>query len=336
MSPPGDQLESRIATWISGGSTEDLGDILLTIHAFQRSTQPAYERYCEAFPRATTWHQIPALPQQVFKQTAVRCFPASETSATFRTSGTTGEGYGEHHFKNLDLYRLAATRGWAHAGLANAGVVVSLIPTANEAPHSSLSRMADWLAESRLGTDWSAVTSASLQWTAPVVLFGTALAFLDWFEHLGDRRISLPANSIAVETGGYKGTNRLIEKPDLYARFTRHLGLPTDSVVNEYGMTELSSQFYTRGLGQPHRHPPWARGLVIDPETNAEVLDGATGVLRLFDAANLGSCCAIQTRDLAIRRGDHFELLGRDPAALPRGCSRAADEMLSNRKNSSV
>ena len=24
-----------------------------------------------------------------------------------------------------------------------------------------------------------------------------------------------------------------------------------------------------------------------------------------------------------------FELLGRDPAALPRGCSRAADEMLS-------
>ncbi len=97
-------------------------------------------------------------------------------------------------------------------------------------------------------------------------------------------------------------------------------------------MTELSSQFYTRGLCRPHLHAPWARGLVIDPETNTEVSDGATGVLRLFDAANLGSCAAIQTRDLAIRRGEHFELIGRDPAALPRGCSRAADEMLLNRR----
>jgi hypothetical protein len=93
-------------------------------------------------------------------------------------------------------------------------------------------------------------------------------------------------------------------------------------------MTELSSQFYTRGLGRPHDAPPWLRTLVIDPETDQEVQPGRTGVLRIFDLANIGSVMAVQTRDLAIRRQGGFELIGRDPAALPRGCSRAADEML--------
>jgi hypothetical protein len=69
--------------------------------------------------------------------------------------------------------------------------------------------------------------------------------------------------------------------------------------------------------------------MVVDPATGREVADGETGVPRIYDLANLGSVFAIQTRDLAIRRGENFELMGRDPGALPRGCSRAADEMLS-------
>ncbi len=326
-----ESLEKRLAAWITDDTTEDFGDTLLTIHEFQRAEQPAYDRYCAAFPPAATWQQIPALPQQVFKQTDVRCFPADATTATFHTSGTTGEGYGRHHLRSLKLYHLAATIGWDRAGLFDAGPVISLIPPAASSPHSSLSHMADWVGAEFPGSDWAAVESIARQ--SPTVLFGTALAFLDWFEHLGDRRLDLPPDTLAVETGGYKGTRREITKPDLYARFTHHLGLPSNSIVNEYGMTELSSQFYTRGLGQPHEHPHWARGLVIDPETNTEVPDGATGVLRLFDAANLGSCVAIQTRDLAIRRGGRFELLGRDPAALPRGCSRATDEMLGSRSD---
>lgn len=34
----------------------------------------------------------------------------------------------------------------------------------------------------------------------------------------------------------------------------------------------------------------------------------------------------------SIRRGENFELIGRDPTALPRGCSRTADEMLERSK----
>jgi hypothetical protein len=68
--------------------------------------------------------------------------------------------------------------------------------------------------------------------------------------------------------------------------------------------------------------------VVIDPETGGEAAMGETGVLRIFDLANLGSVLAVETRDLAVRRERGFELLGRDPAALPRGCSRAADERM--------
>ena len=110
--------------------------------------------------------------------------------------------------------------------------------------------------------------------------------------------------------------------------FGEYLELAPDDIINEYSMTELSSQFYTRGLGRAHEGAPWVRAIVINPETGSEVEVGETGVLRIFDLANLGSVLAIETQDLAIRRERGFELLGRDPGALPRGCSRVADERL--------
>jgi hypothetical protein len=329
-----DLLEARLIDWIARPASASFGDVLLDVHAFQRDANPAYGRYCAQFPAPKVWQDIQALPQGLFKEHAIRSFPASETTKTFRTSGTTGEGYGEHHFRSLRLYQAAATRGWTLAGLGGRQVL-ALLPPPAEAPHSSLSQMASWLCDDQKAfsvrngrPSWQELLETAAAAREPVALFGTALAFLDWFEWLGERSLKLPSGSIAIETGGYKGTQRELPKADLYAQFEKHLGLTGSSVVNEYGMTELSSQFYAHGLGTPHLNSPWARGLVVDPATGHEVLDGGTGVLRLFDAANLWSVCAVQTRDLAIKRGDNFELLGRDPAALPRGCSRAAEEML--------
>ena len=47
-------------------------------------------------------------------------------------------------------------------------------------------------------------------------------------------------------------------------------------------------------------------------------------MIRVFDLANVYSVLAIQTEDLAIRRDEGFELLGRAADAEPRGCSLAA------------
>ncbi len=322
------ELEQKALAFIARREG-DFGGILLGAHAFQREFCPPYGAFCALSPFPASWREIPALPLSAFRHAAIRCFPPEKIVCSFHTSGTTGEGHGTHDFFTLSLYHAAAMGGWAHAGLPG-GETLCLLPAPEQAPHSSLSRMARWLAPADnffLGR-WGALAGRIAAEDRPILLFGTALAFLDFFEWLGARRLTLPAGSLAVETGGYKGARRDLPKADLYALFEARLGLAADAVWNEYGMTELSSQFYTNGLGRPHRGAPWVRALVLDPETDREVAEGETGVLRIFDLANIGSCCALQTRDLAIRRGDDFELLGRDPAALPRGCSRAADEML--------
>jgi hypothetical protein len=67
--------------------------------------------------------------------------------------------------------------------------------------------------------------------------------------------------------------------------------------------------------------PAWARVRIISPETGREVVDGETGLIRVFDLANVFSVMAVQTGDLGGRRGVGFELIGRAELAEPRGCS---------------
>jgi len=324
-------------------SEADFNACALEIYRFQRENNSPYENYCRhtgARMDLKNWREIPAVPQAVFKQFPLRAFPENLTVKTFRTSGTTGEGFGSHHFQSLRLYDEAILRGWDFFKLPLLPQII-LTPSPSQSPNSSLSHMMGTLvARANNGIQHFCIDdSGSIQFdkiralineaTEPLLLMGTALSFLHLFES-GSPLPDLPKGSFAIQTGGYKGSGRDLTKASLYALFSKHLGLSPDAVINEYGMTELSSQFYTHGLGNPHEAPPWLRALVIDPEIGREVSLGDIGVLRIFDLANVGSVLAVQTRDLAIRRKTGFELIGRDPAALPRGCSRAADEMLSN------
>ncbi len=323
---------------------DDLGEtefelLALNVHRFQATWNTPYSRWCAARGHPRSWREIPAAPQSAFKRYKLSVAP-DRVTRTFHTSGTTSERRGEHHFVDVRLCAEAVRRGWKWLQAPTARLLV-VAPAPDDAPHSSLAYMLSVLAagssaaqffvsaDGRLdaGALVSALESA-MHAREPVGLLGTALAFLNFFERLQSRKFALPPGSFALETGGYKGSGRDIPKPDLYARFGVSLGLAPADIINEYGMTEISSQFYTRGLGLPHEGPPWLRALVISPEKGLEVAEGETGFLRIFDLANLGSVLAIDTQDLAIRRGEKFELLGRDPSALPGGCSRAADEAM--------
>jgi hypothetical protein len=162
----------------------------------------------------------------------------------------------------------------------------------------------------------------------PVGVLGTAFNFVHFVDALDAEglRLSLPLRSWALETGGYKGRSRAMAKSELHALIGGLLGLPPDRVVTEYGMCELSSQAYDtsllrQSLDRVFRFPPWARSVVASPETGREVKDGEIGLLRVCDLANVYSVMAIETQDLARRRGSDFDLIGRVELAEPRGCS---------------
>ena len=213
-----------------------------------------------------------------------------------------------------------------------------------------------------------AALNSSLVTRHPSLLLGTAFSFVHLLDWLAERSLSfqLPSGSRVMETGGYKNRSRSMPKTELHQLITERLGVPSSHIICEYGMSELSSQAYDgieagvrpspgaatlnirassdfqESLGaspllRPGRahsgssifgFPPWARAQIISPETGREVADGETGLIRVFDLANVFSVMAIQTEDLGIRRGEHFELIGRAALAEPRGCSLMAHSAL--------
>jgi hypothetical protein len=143
-----------------------------------------------------------------------------------------------------------------------------------------------------------------------------------------------------METGGFKGQRRAVERPVLYSALSERFEVPVHAIVGEYGMTEMVSQFYDAAPADdpmaPRRKtpPPWVVSLVLDPHTLEPVEEGEEGVLLHLDPAARSSAVALLTEDRGRRMGDGFELLGRMPGAAARGCSLALDEILRQSVNS--
>ena len=168
----------------------------------------------------------------------------------------------------------------------------------------------------------------------PVLLAGTAFAFAQWLESARERgwKVLLPSGSRIMETGGYKGRVQALSREGLYQGLEEVFGVPPARIVNEYGMTELLSQFYEPVLaeGPPriHRPPPWVRTVALHPLTLEPVPPGEAGILAHLDLANLGSVARVLTEDLGRMVPGGFVLEGRSPGAEPRGCSLAMEDFL--------
>ncbi len=169
----------------------------------------------------------------------------------------------------------------------------------------------------------------AIEESQPVCIATTAFALvhtLDVIERDG-LTLQLPAGSRIMETGGFKGRTRLVTRDDLYARTSELLGIPSDKIVAEYGMTELTSQYYdVNATTRAKSGPPWLRARIVGPDRKT-LPNGKTGSLLHVDLANRASCIAVQTDDLGVREDDGFVLLGRDREAEPRGCSLDAEDL---------
>ena len=344
MTKTATHLQKRLLAFI-GGAAGDFDALALEVFEFQRAHNPTYRAYCERRQiKVMYWQNIPAVPTSAFKEFPLACFPVKNAVAEFHTSGTTRTAAGKHYFKTLELYHGTSQPNFnAHLMPDSTHLpALALTPSPTEAPHSSLAHMLGvvgskdlefFVERNTLLLERLTQRLCEMQWSSqPVLLLGTAFAFVQLFDYLGKLRFDLPEGSRAMETGGFKGRVREVTKPELYRRFTEQLGIPAHRIVNEYGMTELSTQFYdeTMRIGRQSDRktvPPWARVMVIDPRTGMEAPAGERGLLRIFDLANLWSAACIQTEDLGIAHDDGtFEVLGRVAGAEVRGCSLTTEK----------
>ena len=358
-------LQQRVLALMARGmaramTDEEFDRVARELFAFQYERCAPYRAYCDRVKwtpqNVAHWKQIPAVPTSAFKNFALTCFPVEEATAEFHTSGTTREKAGKHYLRTLELYEAAIRPNFAAYLVPDEKrlPMMILMPSPQEAPHSSLSHMMGVVAREfgaegsefyvedgllhveRVVRDLSGAQLAH----RPIFLLGTAFAFVHLLDHLARQglRFKMAEGSRVMETGGFKGRTREMPKVELYSFIEKLLGIPKARIINEYGMTELSTQFYDGSL-QVNRQtdrkaaPPWARVVVIDPNTGREAAENEHGLIRVYDLANLWSIMCIQTEDLGVARAESasgtnsFEVLGRAAGAEVRGCSLTAEDL---------
>ena len=295
------------------------------------------------------------------------CLPPAERTLVFYSSGTTEQQPSRHYHnaRSLTLYESSLLTWFTRhlvpeSEMSSPPVLLSLTPPSTQVCHSSLVHMLATIAHRMKWSDtifagevdnhgwWvlnaekaAACLQRATEFRRATLILGTAFSFVHLLDHFQERGLhfNLPPRSRVMETGGYKGRSRVLTRPELHGLITAHLGIPGESIICEYGMTELSSQAYgwaTAGTAaidhsstseRPFHFPPWTRVRIISPETGQEVAEGETGLIRVFDLANVYSVMAVQTEDMGIRRGTGFDLVGRAKTAEPRGCSLAAAQL---------
>ena len=360
--PESDALHARarafVAAFERGAPMPEPFDALACdLARFQAEHVKHYARLCAArgvdparLERAT---DAPCVPTDAFKLVRVATFPPEDARATFLTSGTTIGQRGRHELRTTDTYDAAALafgRRALFAKLPTTPEVLALSPSPREAPESSLVHMIERFRVA-LGAEPTAdayvieggvidlgrfderVAFAASR-GRPVVVLATSFALVHLLDALGSDLFRLPPASRVMQTGGFKGKSREVSADVLRRDVARAFCVPEHDIVGEYGMTELSSQFWeTTAQDEAASHgvwtePPWARVVPVDPETLAPVPDGEVGLARIEDLCNVDSAFAVLARDRVRRVPGGFELLGREPGAAPRGCSIAIDELL--------
>lgn len=349
-----DALAAEIADFVrSGTASEDRFEALARgAFALQHARLPPIRRLAAergVAPGAlASWREVPPVPVAAFQRLELTVAPAR---LVFRSSGTTGAARSVHFHPFPNLYRATVDAAFPAACLPDGATrrlpILRLVPRHAELPDSSLAFMAEHVVErwgdaasggafGAAGVDlptadrWATDRAADGR---PGFVFATAFALVAWLDALAaaGRRLALPAGTVVFETGGTKGRTREIGRGELLAAIEERLGVPPTRVVREYGMTELTSQLYTRVLhgGDPDLFvpPPWVRIRVLDPETLAESPAGEPGLVAVFDLANLGSAVHVLTQDLGIADGRGLRLLGRASGAELRGCSLTVEEL---------
>jgi hypothetical protein len=345
-------------------SDEAFDDLALRLFDYQRRYNLPYARYCamlgsDAGTAPQSWDRIPAVPAAAFKEAALATFPVQRAVLTFETSGTTDGRPGNHYFENNRLYDAALLAGFERFMLADGARLryCNVVPNPSTHPQSSLGYMMRAVADAfgDGATGWYVQPDSididrlivdlhdTVRHDRPVCIATTAFALVALLDRLDElfMQMPLPHGSRVMETGGFKGRTKTVDRGELYRKTAATFELSDSAIVAEYGMTELTSQYYDgppnavarSGTAVRYKYAgPWLRARVAGPDGRS-LPDGVVGALVHVDLANRASCIAIATEDLGARVVDPqtgetaLVLIGRERGAELRGCSLDAEAL---------
>lgn len=360
-------IERSMASREADRPTEqEFSELALQVFERQFELVVPYRRFCEARGvrpgDARSVEQIPAIPSDLFKHPLI-LEPSGPNALLFESSGTTAgpEKRSRHLLSDPDTYRASALSWFSHMVLPDRPGPMQILvlgPSAASHPRSSLGQMFSWCVEEFGGDvlftfddEGGLALDPAIHFlleaekaTQPVMILAVTTALTRVFNELRQRRLALrlPADSRIVDTGGPKGGPCLSAKGVLKAAWTR-LHIPAWACINEYGMTEMLSQFYDDAMlsrvdgslvARSKLSPPWCHTRVVAPGDLSPLAPGEVGLLAHFDLANWETVSALQTLDSGKQNGRGYALLGRAPLAETRGCSQllaVASEALSTK-----
>ncbi len=298
----------------------------LEVFHFQRDNCLVYKEYVRILnkPEPTCIEEIPFLPISFFRTRKIITHD-KKTEIVFKSSGTTDSERSQHFLADIELYKTSFLKSYEQfIGKPEEQVILALLPNYVEQGDSSLVFMVEDLIK-KTATDLSGFVlnsikevqkryRAAIKANKKCVIIGVSYALLDLAETGSDF-----SQAFVIETGGMKGRRRELIKEELHAILKQ--GLNLNSVMSEYGMTELLSQAYSINDGR-FQTPKWMKILirdVYDPLTFEE--EGKLGGVNIIDLANINSCSFIATDDLGRKHADYFTISGRMDNSILRGCN---------------
>ena len=350
-------IYEQVLTFIHRPEPEEFERLALEVFRHQFETIAAYRRYCQGrgiqAGAVRSVDEVPAVSNVAFKYVELASVGAAKSpgTAVFLTSGTTQgtQHRGRHVVARPEIYRASAI---AHLRTmlfpdARRMAILSMHPTADAMPESSLAAMISWCVEefstsrhlaaaSRERVDVAAATAFLAECETrrePVCILGTTAAFAALFSALRNRgvQLRLAAGSRMMDTGGAKGQAVPMPAAEVIAQAGEMLAIAPAMVINEYGMTELCSQLYDatpfncRDVADTQERvkvpPPWMRVTARDPVTMRPVPDGEVGLLTFFDLANVASVSAVMTEDFGAIEQGKVRVIGRAAGGEARGCA---------------
>lgn len=320
------QLRARLLN-VDAASFEALA---LDVFRYQAQCNSLYQSYVNHIgvnvDGLSTMEKIPCLPIQFFKTEIIKSGQWEE-EVIFESSGTTGQVTNKQYVRELDLYNRLTVKSFESVyGNPNGYCFLGLLPHYLERSGSSLVQMvrhfidlSDYNQSGFFLNDMDRlveVLASNIEQSIPTVLIGVSFALIDLAEAY-DLNLS---GVIVMETGGMKGRREEWSKAKLHQFLADRFQV--EHIHSEYGMTELSSQFYARQNG---RFAPSCTARTVikemaDPFAVAPA--GKSGVINVIDLGNLDTCAFIETQDLGIAGTDgYFEIIGRLDHSDIRGCN---------------